>query len=653
MLLDQNKMCGLTGFLSFSANGAAEAAHQMADALVHRGPDDAGLWIDHDAGIALAHRRLSILDLSPAGHQPMLSACGRYVIAFNGEIYNHAMIRKELEGLQGCNWRGHSDTETLITAFAEWGVKAALKKCVGMFAFALWDRQARTLTLARDRLGEKPLYYGWQGDTFLFGSELKALKAHPAFQGEVDRDALTLMMRYSYIPAPYSIWRNIYKLPAGCLLTVSLSRHEPSIISYWSANHVFEKGRLEAFNGSPEEAVSTLEKLLLDTVSQQMVADVPLGAFLSGGIDSSAIVALMQAQSRRPMNTFSIGFNEAQFNEAEYAKAVANHLGTDHTELYVTSEDALNVIPGLPTLYDEPFSDASQIPTFLIAQMARQHVTVALSGDAGDELFCGYNRYTCVDRLWDKIALLPIGLRKVLARTLTALSPTAWNRLAWPLMTLLPDRLKQTNLGDKLHKGAGVLDCRAIDELYLGLVSHWKKPGDLVLNSVEPAAQFAALNAQAGLLSGIERMMAGDLITYLPDDILVKVDRAAMGVSLETRVPFLDHRVVEFAWTLPMQYKLRDGVGKWVLREVLYKYVPKSLIERPKMGFGVPIDHWLRGPLRQWAEELLDENRLRQEGFFESSLIKTKWVEHLSGQRNWQYDIWNVLMFQAWLESQN
>ncbi|HBA67628.1 MAG TPA: asparagine synthase (glutamine-hydrolyzing) [Methylococcaceae bacterium] len=645
-------MCGLAGFWSLTTVDSVYIACCMADTLSHRGADDAGVWTDNDAGIALAHRRLSILDLSPAGHQPMLSACGRYVIVFNGEIYNHLAIRKELETLADCHWRGHSDTETLITACAVWGIDATLKKCIGMFAFALWDRQERKLTLARDRLGEKPLYYGWQADTFLFGSELKALKAHPVFNAEVDRDALALLMRHNYIPAPYSIWRDIHKLQPGCILTVSPERREPTITSYWSAKQAIEDGVRNPFSGSTDEAVSSLESLLSDAIGRQMMADVPLGAFLSGGVDSSAIVALMQKQSNRPVRTFSIGFNERQYNEAQYAKAVAKHLGTDHTELYVTPNDALNVIPRLPTLYDEPFSDSSQISTFLVAQMARQHVTVSLSGDAGDELFCGYNRYTFVNLLWNKLTLTPLGLRRVIARALTTLSPSAWDRLAGPLMMALPDRLKQTNFGDKLHKGAGVLACRTIDEVYFDLISHWKEPSDLVLHSTESSILSMSLDAQALLPTDIERMMAADLMSYLPDDILVKVDRSAMGVSLETRMPFLDHRVVEFAWTLPLQYKLRDGLGKWALRQVLYKHVPKSLIERPKMGFGVPIDDWLRGPLRDWAEDLLDENRLRQEGFFESSLIKAKWSEHLSGKRNWQYHLWDVLMFQSWSEQQ-
>ena len=652
-------MCGIAGILGSSSqvNGLDNNATLMADAIFHRGPDDGGIWVDADAGIALAHRRLSIVDLTAAGHQPMYSLSGRFVIIFNGEIYNHVGLRRELEALgMAPVWQGLSDTETLLAGVAAWGLKVTVQKCIGMFAFALWDKQTHTLTLGRDRLGEKPLYYGWQGKgenaVFLFGSELKALKVHPAFKAEVNRDALALMMRHSYIPAPYSIWQGINKLQPGCLLTISHQQTEPSIESYWSGKQLVEASLSSPFIGTADEAVSALETTLHDAVSQQMLADVPLGAFLSGGVDSSTIVALMQAQSSRPVRTFSIGFNEAQYNEAEHAKAVARHLGTEHTELYVAPEDALNIIPKLPLLYDEPFSDSSQIPTFLLSQMARQHVTVALSGDAGDELFCGYNRYLMASRLWGKFSYLPVGLRKAIASSLTTLSPSAWNRLANPLMKVLPNRFGMMNVGDKLHKGAGVMACQSSSDLYRDLVSHWDDPANLVLGATEPSTVLTNASLQPNTPTDIERMMALDMLTYLPDDILTKVDRAAMGVSLETRVPFLDHRVVEFAWQLPLEYKLRDGVGKWALRQVLYKYVPKALIERPKMGFGVPIDDWLRGPLCEWAEALIDENRLRNEGFLNPEIVRLKWSEHLSGKRNWQYLLWNVLMFQAWLEEQ-
>jgi asparagine synthase (glutamine-hydrolysing) len=652
-------MCGIAGIFSGVAdtnqNQLRHNATQMADAILHRGPDDGDVWIDDASKLALAHRRLSIVDLSAAGHQPMHSACGDYVFVFNGEIYNHLALRKELEVLGVVqSWRGHSDTETVLAGISYWGVKATIQKCIGMFAFALWDKKNRTLTLGRDRLGEKPLYYGWQGDAnvFLFGSELKALKAHPAFNATINRNALALFMRHSYIPAPYSIWQNIYKLQPGCLLTLSNHQKEPVIDSYWSGKQVVENSLNSPFTGTPEQAVSKLEAILHDAISQQMLADVPLGAFLSGGVDSSTIVALMQAQSNQPVRTFSIGFNEAQYNEAEHAKAVAKHLGTQHTELYVTADDALNVIPNLPFLYDEPFSDCSQIPTFLLAKMARQHVTVALSGDAGDELFCGYNRYLIASKIWNKLSHLPVGLRRVISNGLTSISPNTWDCIASPLMGILPERFSLKNFGDKLYKGAGVLSSQTSTDVYLNLVSHWHDPARLVLNSTEPKTVLTTPDIQPKTVTDVERMMALDMLTYLPDDILTKVDRAAMGVSLETRVPFLDHRVVEFAWQLPLEYKFRSGVGKWTLRQVLYRHVPKDLIERPKMGFGVPIDDWLRGPLRDWAESLLDENRLKSEGFFNVEMVRQKWDEHLSKKRNWQYHLWDVLMFQAWLQEQ-
>jgi len=650
-------MCGLTGFLrpgSFTAEYAQTALENMSNSITHRGPDDSGVWFDCDAGIGLAHRRLSILELSPAGHQPMLSGSGRYQFVFNGEIYNHLALRKSLEETGPApQWRGHSDTETLLAGFDAWGIQQTIEKTIGMFAFAVWDKQDRELTLGRDRLGEKPLYYGWQEDTFLFGSELKSMRVHPAFNAEINRNAIALMMRHNCIPAPYSIYHGISKLLPGCFLKVSLARPEPEITAYWSGKQVVEAGRENPFNGSPEQAVQELEILLKDAVGLQMMADVPLGAFLSGGIDSSAIVALMQAQSTRPVRTFSIGFYEDLYDEAQYAKAVARHLGTDHTEMYVTVQDALDVIPRLCTLYDEPFADSSQIPTCLVSHIARQHVTVSLSGDAGDELFGGYNRYLVTQNIWGKLSKLPVGLRRLLAGVVTSVSPQKWNSLARSLCLVLPCRAGAVNWGDSLHKGAGVLASCSAAELYRGLVSHWPDPSELVLGTTEPSTVLTDLARQPTVGSEAERMMALDMLSYLPDDILTKVDRAAMGVSLETRVPFLDHRVVEFAWRLPLEYKLREGVGKWALRQVLYKHVPKTLIERPKQGFGVPIDSWLRGPLRDWAEELLNENRLMQEGYFNAGAIRLKWQEHLSGQRNWQYHLWDVLMFQSWLEDNN
>ena len=649
-------MCGLAGFLGgvVGADGDEVLLRSMSDSLYHRGPDDGGVWCDSEQRIGLGHRRLSIVDLSPAGHQPMLSASGRYVIAFNGEIYNHLTLRAELENSGNApNWRGHSDTETLLASFDAWGIETTVKKSIGMFAFAVWDKQTRQLTLGRDRLGEKPLYYGWQGQgekaVFLFGSELKALRVHPAFENTINRGALSLQLRHNCIPAPYSIYNGIAKLRQGCLLTVSLQQREPKEWAYWSALQVAESGTAEPFTGSAEQAIDELEILLKDAIRQQMMADVPLGAFLSGGIDSSIIVALMQAQSTQPVKTFTIGFHEQGYNEAVHAKAVAQHLGTEHTELYVTAEQAMAVIPRLPGLYDEPFSDSSQIPTFLVSQLAKQHVTVSLSGDAGDELFCGYNRYVMTANLWHKIALLPLPLRRLLAKGIISVSPDSWNRLARFLP--LSNSTRPVNIGDKLHKGAGVLTSKTVDELYKRFITHWFDSASVVIDGILPTTLVNELPNLKGL-HDIQRMMAMDSMTYLPDDILVKVDRAAMGVSLETRVPFLDHRVVEFAWQLPQSMKLRDGQSKWALRQVLYRHVPKELIERPKMGFGIPIDVWLRGPLRDWAEALLNESRLRQEGFFYPAPIRQKWQEHLSGQRNWQYHLWDVLMFQAWLAEQ-
>lgn len=656
-------MCGIAGFLQNEAFHVADVVsllHRMADTLVSRGPDDSGVWYDPEVGIGLAHRRLCVLDLSSAGHQPMVSASGRYVIVFNGEIYNHLELRAEmgkprsspapLPGRQdGQQWRGHSDTETLLAGFDAWGIRKTVERAIGMFAFAVWDRETRVLTLGRDRMGEKPLYYGWQGNVFLFGSELKALRAHPAFAAEINRDALSLLMRHSYIPAPHSIYQGIHKLLPGCLLQVSSRERQSKVERYWSFLDVVLAGAAQPLQGSPEEITDELEALLKSAVRQQMIADVPLGAFLSGGIDSSTVVALMQAQSDQPVKTFTIGFKEEGYNEAPYAKAVAQHLGTDHTELYVTPEQALEVIPRLPTLYCEPFSDPSQIPTFLVSQLARQHVTVSLSGDAGDEMFGGYSRYFRANNLWRRISRLPCSIRRLTSAGIRALSPSVWNALLGPVQPLMPRSLHRADLGDRLHKGAHLLSRHSLEEFYLGFVTHWD-PAAVVLGGKEPATPLNGASPDLSGLYPVERMMALDAITYLPDDILVKVDRAAMGVSLETRMPFLDHRVVEFAWRLPLSLKIRNGQGKWLLRQVLYRYVPKELIERPKMGFAVPIDAWLRGPLREWAEALLAEDRLKREGFFDPQPIRQKWAEHLSGKRNWQNHLWDVLMFQAWLE---
>jgi asparagine synthase (glutamine-hydrolysing) len=650
-------MCGLTGFLApggFDAPSAELSVRRMADALVHRGPDDAGVWVDGAAGVALGHRRLAILDLSPAGHQPMASACARFVLAFNGEIYNHLELRAELEKARAAPaWRGHSDTETLLAAVAAWGLEGALTRCVGMFALALWDRQARSLSLARDRLGEKPLYYGWQGGGLLFGSELKALRAHPAFGAAVDRDVLALYLRHGYVPAPYSIYRGVYKLPPGAVLTLAADTLAdtpavpPAPTFYWLARDAATAPRHAELDDA--SALAELERLLNQSIAGQRVADVPLGAFLSGGIDSSTVVALMQAQSSRRVQTFTIGFHEAGYNEAEHAGAVARHLGTEHTEFYVSPEQAMAVIPRLPALYDEPFADSSQVPTFLVAQLARQHVTVSLSGDGGDELFGGYHRYFWATRIWRTLGPLPHGVRSLAARALTGIPPAAWNRAFALAAPVLPARLRYANPGDRLHKLALMLGARTPQEVYRYLVSQVKTPTEWVPGATEPPTVLTDA-ARCPVLPDFEsRMMYLDQMSYLPDDILVKVDRAAMGVSLETRVPLLDHRLVEFAWRLPLHLKIRDKQGKWLLRQLLYRHVPRELIERPKMGFGIPIDAWLRGPLRDWAEDLLSEPRLTREGYFDPRPIRAQWQEHLSGRRNWAYSLWTVLMFQAWL----
>lgn len=645
-------MCGIAGF--FGAAGTHEPGAvlgRMTDAIAHRGPDDSGAWADPDNGVWLGQRRLSIIDLSPTGHQPMCSASGRYVITFNGEIYNHRDLRRALDLAGEHHWRGHSDTEVLLEGFDRWGIGPTLGRAIGMFAFALWDREQRRLTLGRDRLGEKPLYYGWQGETLLFGSELKALKAHPAFRAAINRDALTLLLRHNYIPAPHCVYAGLAKVMPGTTVTFTARDRAPGAETYWSAAEVVLAGRAGRYQGSPGEAIDALESLLGDAVGQQMVADVPLGAFLSGGVDSSAVVALMQARSSAPVRTFSIGFEEAGYNEAEHAKAVAAHLGTDHTELYVTPADALAVVPLLPALYDEPFADSSQVPTFLVAQMARRHVKVSLSGDGGDELFGGYERYRLAERIWARIRLLPGAVRRTIAQGITAVTPGQWDRIAGIAGALAPGRMRLNRPGDSLHKLAEVLTVDAPEQIYHLLVSHWKDPASVVLGAREPATILGDPSRWPEVDGLTHRMMFLDLVTYLPDDILVKVDRAAMGVALETRVPMLDHRVVEFAWRLPLEYKIRDGVTKWALRQVLYRHVPPALIERPKMGFGVPIDRWLRGPLRHWAGDLLARERLARDGFFDPVAVTTKLEEHLTGARNWQYYLWDVLMFQAWMDA--
>jgi len=649
-------MCGITGFLALSGGDSMEAIGvRMARAIAHRGPDDSGVWIDRAAGICLAHRRLSIIDLSPAGHQPMHSVSGRFVLSFNGEIYNHLEIRAELQaaGLNAC-WRGHSDTETLLAAIEHWGLEATLGRATGMFAIALWDRDERCLTFARDRFGEKPLYYGWLGTgvdrAFVFGSELKALKAHPDFDNPVSRDALALYLQYCAVPAPYSIYENVFKLPPGCLLTLAadgLVRQEVRIEPYWRPTDVVHRGLANPFK-SDNEAIAALHDALVNAVSRQSVADVPLGAFLSGGVDSSTIVALMQAQSSRRVQTFTVGFDEVGFDEAPYALKVAQHIGTDHHELRVTSADALSVISRLPEYYDEPFSDSSQIPTHLICQAARKQVTVALSGDAGDELFGGYNRYFWSQRVWRWVGWLPLPLRQALGTAIHRMPVSSWDLLGQSIFRASG----VVQIGDKAHKLAHRLQTVArSDDLYRSLITEWPQDSRLVWGARRLSTRLDDANLVAGLREPEHRMMLWDTLTYLPDDILTKVDRAAMSVSLETRVPFLDHLVFQLAWRLPLDMKIRQGRGKWALRQVLYKYVPRELVERPKTGFGIPVGRWLRGPLRDWAENLLQEGRLAREGYFDPRPICETWKQHLSGRFDHTTRLWGVLMFQAWLEA--
>ncbi len=646
-------MCGIYGI--WSERGCSEGKtflHSAGAAIAYRGPDHQGDWYDPNVQVGLGHRRLAILDLSPAGNQPMHSSDGRYVITFNGEIYNFASLKAELIK-QGHRFRGESDTEVMLAAFWEWGIKSAVQKLVGMFAFAVWDRREHQLTLGRDRFGEKPLYYGWLDTTFLFGSELKALQAHQHWQGRLNRQALALLLRYSYIPAPHSIYQGIYKLLPGTLLQLDCpnpsTRPEPA--SYWTMAAAIEQGQQYPFQGNASTAIDQLETLLKTTIQQQMVADVPLGAFLSGGIDSSTVVALMQAQSTRPVKTFTIGFQESAYDEAQEAQAVAHHLDTEHTELYVTPADALAAIPQLPSLYDEPFADPSQIPTFLLSQLTKQQVTVSLSGDGGDELFGGYNRYLWADRLWRQTGWLPTAGRQAIAQLLKQRSPQAWDT-SWQSLPFLPSPLQQRLPGEKLHKLANALAATTPEKLYTRLVSHWDTPLSLV-TGVEHEASTVLSDSTPWSTndSFIPWMMYLDSQMYLPGDILTKVDRAAMGVSLETRIPFLDHRVVEFAQTLPMSYKIRQGTGKWILRQVLNRYVPTTLIDRPKMGFSVPISDWLRGPLRDWGSDLLNRDRLQAQGFLNAEPIQQAWSTHLTGNQNLQYPLWNVLCFQAWLDT--
>lgn len=651
-------MCGITGFLDTRKESTAAELNatvtRMSDAIIHRGPDDSGEWVDPDAGIALGFRRLAIVDLTPTGHQPMISASGRYVMVFNGEIYNYAEMRNELIA-SGVKFRGTSDSEVMVEAMDAWGIVPSIKRFNGQFAFALWDRKDRVLHLVRDRVGVKPMYYGWSGKTLLFGSELKCLRAFPGFTPEIDRDSLALFVRHNYIPAPYSIFQGVQKQTPGTILTFPVDRpgYRPEPEVFWSAKQAVEDGLVNPFKGTQKDAEAQLEALLRESVRLRMMADVPLGAFLSGGVDSSTVVALMQAESNIPVKTFTIGFYEDEYNEAEYARKVAAHLKTEHTDLMVTPEEAQAVIPLLPSLYDEPFSDSSQIPTYLVSKLTRNHVTVSLSGDGGDELFSGYNRYFWGNDIWSKIGWMGNGLRGTMAGGMRLLSPSTWDNVFHTLKPILPDALRVPAAGEKMSKIADVVSVDSAESLYYRLVSHWKSPDKLVHGGREHSTPLTDRSDWPKIPDFTRWMMYMDLITYLPDDILAKVDRASMGVSLEARVPYLDdHRVIEFAWRLPMSMKIHSGQGKWILRQILYKHVPRELIERPKMGFGIPLDSWLRGALRDWAEDLLDETRMRTEGFFDTEAIQKMWRDHLAGTQNNQYYLWDILVFQEWLRAQ-
>ena len=637
-------MCGIAGFVDGSAGRSSDldvVAGKMTGSLRHRGPDDAGIWSDAEAGVALGHRRLSVVDLSAAGHQPMLSRDGRYAITYNGEVYGYAALRAELEA-RGVSFTGHCDTEVLVEAIATYGLEATVPRLIGMFAFAVWDRKERTLKLVRDRLGIKPLYWGQFGSLFFFGSELKALRAHPGWTPKIDRGAVAQFLRHSEIPAPRTIYEGVSKLAPGTILTLPW-HGKPSIAAYWSAREIARKGVANRIEGSDKELTDRLETLLADAVRLRMIADVPLGALLSGGVDSSTVVALMKAVNAGPVKTFTVGFDLPGYDESAHAETIARHLGTEHHTLTVTPQQALDVMPRLPEWYDEPFADSSQIPTYLISAMTRQHVTVALSGDGGDELFAGYSRYQAADRYAGGVHRWPRPLRKAFGAAITALSPQRWDNLA----PYLPARLRVPQFGDKLYKLANLMRANGADDSYRSIITHWQ-PAELMPDTAEPDAIWADRSVNDDFPDLVERMQFFDLAGYLPDDILTKLDRASMAVALEARVPLLDHRVVEFAWSLPRRAKLREGTSKWLLRQVLYRYVPPALIERPKMGFAIPLAEWLRGPLRGWAEDLLDERRLRETGLVNTRRVRALWQEHLGGRGNYQHLLWDILMLEAW-----
>jgi asparagine synthase (glutamine-hydrolysing) len=640
-------MCGIAGVWRHGGADVAETAARMAGRIAHRGPDDSGVWSDPGAGVALGFRRLSIIDLSSAGHQPMHSASGRFTMIFNGEVYNFLAIREELErGGLAPAWRGHSDTEVMLAAFEAWGLDGAVTRFAGMFALALWDARERRLHLVRDRIGVKPLHYAATPRAILFGSELKAMRAAEECPSTISRGALALYTRYSYVPAPYTIYEDVWKVPPGTIVTFD-AEHRKTERAYWSLRDVIERGIANRFACSDADAIGELDRIAREAVRLRMISDVPLGVFLSGGTDSSLVTALMQAQSSGPVKTFAIGFHESNFDEAHYAAAVAKHLGTEHTELYVTPSDALDVIPLLPAIYDEPFGDSSQIPTYLVSKLARAHVTVSLSGDGGDEFFGGYHRYFLGQKFRDKATSLPRFARPIAAGAMRAIPMRTWSTLLSPDRRFVPRALRRERAGERIHKLAAAMTARDPDALYREVVT---QPWNVVPGARALPIAITDRAAWPGIADSIERMMYFDQVSYLPDDILVKVDRASMAVSLEAREPLLDHRLIEFAWRLPLSMKLRHGGGKWILKRLLSRYVPDALVEREKMGFGLPIDQWLRGPLRDWAEPLLSERTLHEQGFFDVAAIRQLWQEFQSGERACNQSLWSILMFQAWLE---
>jgi len=637
-------MCGIAGIVGWKQNQyVATTAAEMVGALLHRGPDDGAVWSDTEHGVSLGHRRLSILELSVHGSQPMVSRSERYVIVYNGEIYNFNEIRRQLE-VEGkcCVWRGHSDTEVLLAAIDAWGVQTALDKLVGMFAFALWDKLTKSITIARDRMGEKPLYYGFIGHQFVFSSELKAIKAAFSAELTIDRYALTKFVRYGYVPAPYSIYEGIKKLKAAHYLVVDSYGCSNTPVRYWALQHDSHL-KMELSQASDSEVVDMVDKRLSAAVKSQLISDVPLGAFLSGGIDSSLIVSLMQAQSASSINTYTIGFNEPEFDEAPYAKAIAEHLGTNHTEFYLGSEDAISIIPSLPEVYDEPFADSSQIPTILISKMTKPHVSVALSGDGGDELFAGYPRYQITAKLWSKIEKLPLAVRQGMTYPLRSLSSKGWDNVC----AVLPEAVRSKINGRRIYRMSELLASESLAQMYIGLMSHWQPVDRLVLGC---DTMYQEIEAWESAEDPIEEMRRWDVSQYLPDDLLVKVDRGSMSASLETRAPLLDHRVAELAFSLSAHHLIKDGKGKWPLRELLGRYIPTSLFERPKAGFSIPLAQWLRGPLKSWAEDLLSEDKIRREGYFDPQKVRAAWLQHQNRTYDRSLHLWNILMFQSWLD---